>query len=871
MPPSRASEPTEDTLRSPCSSSYFDPNQTPRRHTGADARPHPYYLSPVHWPVTPRNVGEARGHKRNAGGLGSPFSSSLGMQAVDAESQALDHDNTTVESTPSLLFKEANAESDDVPTQPTTPVMTTVDQYSEGVIGVCYLTILSEIGRTSSNDADSSRPCKNHPYARPGVPVPRKPTIQAPLPGRQQPVPWGERKSRVDNRIKKLLKLKLANSTEAELRLLQSSLWTAKEDIHGDLQQNVFKNYAEFILISKEITSLESEMLELKDLLSEYKSMPSLLHIPDPTTHSANPSLLSTYKRSSVADLHIMYFNQMHAHIEGLANYIQGGREGEVCGVGRLGAGCEEAAAGGEGGGGTVNEGKFVAERCWPLNKKSLLAQFRSVAEELAPKKQKRYVAGWGRRSYIVCTHARMDGGSREPRGEIPGLEMEAGAKKKAERDARCACVWADDLTVAIGLPEWEKAVSLVEEGKAKLSTIPLLAHKLPPLSALLTATLLTSLALPSARKYISHAHLVPLHLNARPAARSTFLQMRSGVSKGHVRKIRFDGNVGTYVGGDLAVVCFTGIKHMADWFLASFKENEVARAFMDWAKKQIEDFAERIRKQVFTSDVKPEVVEGALKITYTQSEKLLQEYGLDFRFLLDELLVSRPKEKPQPLPQFAFPDYQMPKIEPVPVSFRGATSIRSPSSSSNYNNTPLLSAPPLSGYSAASNQSNATHNPYPSAVSVSFNIPPQSSSRDRDRDGTCTPISAAPPHPRTPVSAAPPRAGTPISAAPPRVRTPVSAAPPRARTPASAAPPLMLAPVYGDGSMPLESPVPRRMRGGEGCEEQPYTAAMLNESTGEYGRAEAAATCSGSAAGGDDLIGIEIEVPEPMIIVYYH
>ncbi|RDB19331.1 Exocyst complex component EXO84 [Hypsizygus marmoreus] len=828
----------------------------------------------------------------------------------------------------------------------------------------------------------------------------RKPTIQAPLPGGQQPVPRGGPKSRVDDRIKKrmsmryaelvtsptdmsippvpglpgrgggeggmmnlgatmgmlgedvardraaraalddkrilederfdpeaFLKLKLANSTEAELRSLQSSLRSAKEDIHGDLQRNVFKNYAEFVLISKEITSLESEMLELKDLLSEYKSMPSLLHIPDPTTHSANPSLLSTYKRSSVADLRIMYFNQMqelHAHIEGAAKFAPTtpGRHvvAEVEGVLSLNAATykvvgrvrfvvlddlvlvarrrrRKAAAGGEGGGGTVNEGKLVAERCWPLSemlvldtkdsarmtnvfkirhgkethvyrtetaqdKKSLLAQFRSVAEELAAKKRKEregeherrksmWQAGGGdSTSYAPMPEWMADLASRG--GEIPGVEMEAGAKEKAERDARWVGEWADDLTVAIALREWEKAVSLVEEGKAKFSTIPLLAHKLPPLSAQLTAALLASLALPSARKSTSVALIsFLLRLKAGPAARSTFLQMRSGVLKGYVRKIRFDGNVGTYV-GDLAVVYFTGIKHTADWFLASFKENEVASAFIDWAKKQIEDFAETFRKQVFTSDVEPEVVEGALKITYTQSKKLLQEYGLDFRFLLDELLVPKPKEKPQPLPQFTFPDYQMPKIEPVPASRRrgappsttnlppptlqvdslapppSATSIRSPSSPSNHNNTPLLSAPPLSGYSTASNYSNATHNPYPSAMSVSFNVPPPSSSRDRDRDGTRTPISAAPPRSRTPASAAPPRARTPISAAPPRVRTPVSAAPPRvrtpvsaapprARTPASAAPPPMSAPAYGErGDMPLVSPVPRRTRGGE-------------------------------------------------------
>lgn len=51
---------------------------------------------------------------------------------------------------------------------------------------------------------------------------------------------------------------------------------------------------------------------------------------------------------------------------------------------------------------------------------------------------------------------------------------------------------------------------------------------------------------------------------------------MRSKVIRGHVRKIRFEGHIGSYI-GDLAIVYFTGIKHTADWYLASFKENEVA------------------------------------------------------------------------------------------------------------------------------------------------------------------------------------------------------------------------------------------------------------------------------------------------------
>ncbi|KAG6831966.1 hypothetical protein H0H87_003301 [Tephrocybe sp. NHM501043] len=702
------------------------------------------------------------------------------------------------------------------------------------------------------------------------------------------------------------LKLKLANSTESELKSLQSSLRGVKEDTNTELQKNVFKNYAEFVLISKEITSLETEMLELKDLLSEYKSMPSVLHIPDPTNQSSNPNIISTYKRSSVADLRIMYFNQMqelHAHIEGAAKFAPTtpGRHvvAEVEGVFSLNAATYKVvgrvrfvilddlvlvarrrrrkATGGEtsgSGGSTVNEGKLVAERCWPLSemlvldtkdsprmtnvfkirhgkethvyrtenvqdKKTLLSQFRHVAEELATKKRKEregeherrksmWQAGGGdvgifgvdvkRSSFAAVPEWMADSAARG--GELPGDDVESGAKEKAERDARWVGEWADDLTVAIALREWEKAVTLVEEGKAKLLITPLLAHKLPPLNALLTKSLLDSLSLPSARKstvvsLISYL----LRMKAGPAARSTFLQMRTKVLKTHVRKIKFDGQVQTYV-GDLAVVYFTGIKHTADWFLASFKENEVASAFIDWAKSQIEDFAANFRKQVFTSDVDPQVVSNAMSITYAQSRKLLQDYGLDFRYLLDELLIEKFKsrEDPKSIPQFSFTDQMDLKIEPAPVSRR---KIPAPSSASATPNRPPLQldslAPPssaaskrsgvvspggnsplhsgASGYSTNSNYSSLTagmyNTPNASAVSASF-----------DKD--------APPRSHTPVSAAP-RARTPVSAAPPRSRTPVSATPSRSALRSPAVPPLSAPPIQGD--MPLVSPTPRRPR----------------------------------------------------------
>ncbi|RXW22676.1 hypothetical protein EST38_g3181 [Candolleomyces aberdarensis] len=488
------------------------------------------------------------------------------------------------------------------------------------------------------------------------------------------------------------LKTKLANSTEAEL------------------------NYAEFVLISKEISSLENEMLELKELLSDYKSMPSMLNIPDPT--SLTSATLSTYKRSSVADLRILYFNQMqtlHASIEGAAKFVPTtpGRHvvGEFENVMSLNAATyriiskvkivvlddavlvanrrrRRNAGGAEGAGSTVNEGKLVAEKCWPLTemlvldtkdsasmtnvfkvrrgkethvyrtetpqeKKQILTMFRQVAEELQQKRRKEREGEHERRKSIWANGS--GGGRNSPvppmpewmsdlakkGGDIPSIANDA--KEKAERDTRFVGDWSDNLTVSIALKEWDKATDLVEEGQAKAGAMPAIAAKLPDLTWQLTTSLLESLSLTSNRKS-SVVNLITLlnRLKAGAAARSTFLEMRSKVIQSLMRKIPFEGHAGAYI-GELSVVFFTGIKHTADWYLGAFKENDVASSFIAWAKQQIEKYCEIFRKQVYANDVEPKIVEEAIQITLIQSRRLLEEYGLDFKYLLTQLLVETP------------------------------------------------------------------------------------------------------------------------------------------------------------------------------------------------------------------------------------
>jgi hypothetical protein len=123
-------------------------------------------------------------------------------------------------------------------------------------------------------------------------------------------------------------------------------------------------------------------------------------------------------------------------------------------------------------------------------DKKSLLATFRSVAEDLAAKRRKEregeherrkslWVSGdvWLRlHSRPFASLTKLQGGSHsfEKLPSMPDwmadLVQKSGvgpsAQDKAEGDARWAGDFADRLTVAIALREWEQAVSLVEEGK---------------------------------------------------------------------------------------------------------------------------------------------------------------------------------------------------------------------------------------------------------------------------------------------------------------------------------------------------------------------------------------------------------------------
>ncbi|KAJ1302657.1 hypothetical protein OPQ81_002973 [Rhizoctonia solani] len=526
------------------------------------------------------------------------------------------------------------------------------------------------------------------------------------------------------------LRSKLASSTEAELRAFQASLQTTKDATALDLQKNVFKNYSDFVVISKEISTLENDMLELKASLQEWKNMPNLLAIDPSTSNITGESANVTdtrrrTARSSIADLRTLYISQLqtlHSTIEGSATLVPTipGRHiiAEASDLQQLNAATYRP----EHGAHIVllddsllvarrRRGRLVADRAWQLgeislvdvrdtselqnvfkikrgqdtfvyktervsDKRAILSQFRKAAEELAARKRKeREGEHEKRRSLWVAGDRKslaLDAMPALPAWMAEMAAGSAGAAAKAEQDEKWINNFIDELTVAVALRDWDSAVNLVVKGQGRTAMVPGLSSKLNPLAEQLTAELLGALADPGQRRSSTIkvvAYIVRLGPDALVRARDTFLNARASLMRKRVRAIRFEGDVRSYI-KELALIVFTSVKHTADWYLASFKDFEMASGLIRWAKEQVEDFAKMFCIQVYGSETNEydqaqalddtAIAQECIQIAKNQNRRLLRDIGMDFSFVLLDLISipTPPSETTKPVvPEISIPD----------------------------------------------------------------------------------------------------------------------------------------------------------------------------------------------------------------------
>jgi hypothetical protein len=66
------------------------------------------------------------------------------------------------------------------------------------------------------------------------------------------------------------------------------------------------------------------------------------------------------------------------------------------------------------------------------------------------------------------------------------------------------------------------------------------------------------------------------VRLDRSEMARDVFLKARRDVMLKRVRAIKAEGDVSIYI-SELAIVCFTVVRHTSDWYMSAFKENRMA------------------------------------------------------------------------------------------------------------------------------------------------------------------------------------------------------------------------------------------------------------------------------------------------------
>ncbi|WVF65465.1 hypothetical protein IAT40_000193 [Kwoniella sp. CBS 6097] len=530
------------------------------------------------------------------------------------------------------------------------------------------------------------------------------------------------------------MKRTLTGADEEEKQRFKAALMRAKQGNKRELQRNVFKHYAEFVTISKEISTLENDMLELKELLGQWKDLPQLMGMEDtlaPTLDKNGNLERRRTQRNSVMDLQNLYrtqLTQLWSTVEGSQKYLPlvPGRHlvFETHSFVELNAatykakqsvsmfllndllliagrrrtkGAMTAAEGDE----KRERGRMVAERCWvladlvvvdvkdsgdltnalkirrgkevcvyrtskPEDKKALLGAFRQVSHELGEKKRKESEKEQERRK-SMWHGDKSAGPSSHGAPALPGMNAgrplsTIGMSMSDSKDLRWIDEYGDELTMAIAMRDWEEAVKLVERGRDLLKTVSsnqaalsLLTARLDQLTPSLISQLTHDLSSPFIRKNSAAKLVVFLtRLDSAELARDIFLKARTEVTLKRVRSIKCEGDISIYV-SELAIVCFTVVRHTSDWYMSAFKGNRMASGFVTWAKEQIETFADMFRRQVYAPNIEQGVADECIRVTASHNRKLLRDVGLDFTYLLSTLLQSDP-DASNPHPVFNNP-----------------------------------------------------------------------------------------------------------------------------------------------------------------------------------------------------------------------
>ncbi|MBW0489123.1 hypothetical protein O181_028838 [Austropuccinia psidii MF-1] len=530
------------------------------------------------------------------------------------------------------------------------------------------------------------------------------------------------------------------------LNSLKQSLRSTQSSTNRELQENTYKNYGAFVVISKEIATLENEMLELKIVLEEFKTLPNDLNMGLSPIEDNNGETKRKVFRNSIADVNALYKSQL----ESLWERVEGSQKFLAILPGRhiisesktfielhpityqpkqalhlfllndsLLLAIQKRSAMGS------NKVKLIAERCFNLpqisiidltdapnlnnaiqikssgekvilrtesnqEKRNLLNSFRKVTQELARKKRKQSIMAVEQRApasefiggKLVSRGLSSQWARPNSHGLQPNKILGFG---KDDKDLSWIGDLSDELAVAIACREFNEAIELIEKAKTILTQLPsnekvlmsglgspstpvgmdsyhILKHKIEEKSKEILDSLLEDLLNSSIKKsqlcQISKwiAKLsggIDLAGFNHERAKQNFLSMRSKLVKKQIRNIDFDNDLISWISKS-SFVLFSLIKNTCEWYMTAFKDNQMKSGFVKWAIEQIESVGKIFKIQIYNNQnnqdhddekIEEEIIQDAVRVIKLHGE-MLKEVGLNFNFLLNNLLKKESNQK---------------------------------------------------------------------------------------------------------------------------------------------------------------------------------------------------------------------------------
>ncbi|RIB16109.1 Cullin repeat-like-containing domain protein [Gigaspora rosea] len=453
----------------------------------------------------------------------------------------------------------------------------------------------------------------------------------------------------------------LANATQDDVRAFLDSLRESKELASIDLQRNVYKNYNEFVTISKEISNiLKSDMLVLRGLLNKLQVVSDNLR--DDTSSVTSESIVNRGRKpttNNASDMQSIWKAQIQAlwdGVEGAQNFVplEPGRHiiRECSNFVEISMNTNKpkhavhlfllndclliAVKKKRQATKDTTKIKLVADRCWSLDDVSLI-DMKDTDEE-----KKNLMNMTKRATDEMIGRNALPSSLRNQKNSSPKISAKS-PRELSFNDLREIEDLADRLDVQIATREFDEAVESIEKALTNVSADPTrldsIRVKMEDRVVRLSYAISRDLTNPNVKKtQVQKCVKWLLRLGYGEQAREQFLSARTNNIRIRTKQLKFEGDIPQYI-NELSLVHFTLIKNTCDWYSAAFKDIKMASGLVKWAKEEVEHYASMFQRQVYSPHNRDDkIVRKCLK--YARDHCLmLREVGLDLKFLLDTLL----------------------------------------------------------------------------------------------------------------------------------------------------------------------------------------------------------------------------------------